>query len=317
MMSLSEIRKFIENNDNFAIIGHTNPDGDCVGSCLGMWYMLQKLGKTAYVCINSEDIPHHLDFVWNGECSAKDGQTFDAYIAIDCAGIDRLSCRNDEFNSAECTACIDHHRTNVGFAKVNAVIPDAAAAGEIIYYLAKDIMGITPEGDMADAIYTAIVSDTGGFKYSSTTSRTMKAGADLLDCGVESARIFKNLFDTYTQKQIDIVSDITSTLTTHLDGKVAVIYVTDELLESKGMRFDEVDFITNLPRSIEGVEVGVFLKKRGDEVKISLRSGENVDVSQIASTLGGGGHIRAAGITLKCSLDEAKETILKEIEKVL
>ncbi len=317
MMSLNQIKKFIENNDNFAIIGHTNPDGDCVGSCLGMWYMLSALGKKSAVCINNEDVPHHLEFMWNGDCSAKDGQSFDAYIAIDCAGLDRLSCRSEEFAAAERTACIDHHRTNVGFAKVNAVIPDAAAAGEIIYCLAAEVIGINPTGDMADAIYTAIVSDTGGFKYSSTTSRTMKAGASLLDNGVESALIFKNLFDTYTKKQIDIVGDITSTLTTHFNGKVAVIYVTDELLESKDMRFDEVDFITNLPRSIEGVEVGVFLKKRGDEVKISLRSGESVDVSKIAATLGGGGHMRAAGITLRCSLDEAKDTILKEIEKVI
>ncbi|MBQ6998684.1 MAG: bifunctional oligoribonuclease/PAP phosphatase NrnA [Clostridia bacterium] len=317
MMSLNEIKKFIEDNDNFAIIGHANPDGDCVGSCLGMWYMLRKLGKCADVCINSEDVPHHLKFIWNNSCSAKDGQQFDAYIAIDCAGADRLSTKSEEFAAAERTACIDHHRTNTGFAKVNAVIPDAAAAGEIIYYLAADIIGITPIGEMADAIYTAIVSDTGGFKYSSTTARTMRAGASLLENGVESALIFKNLFDTYTKKQIDIVGDITSTLTMHFNGKVAVIYVTDELLESKNMRFDEVDFITNLPRSIEGVEVGVFLKKRGDEVKISLRSGESVDVSQIAASLGGGGHMRAAGITLKCCLDEAKETILKEIEKVI
>lgn len=317
MMSLSEIKKFIEENDNFAIIGHTNPDGDCVGSCLGMWYMLRAIGKRAAVCINGDDVPHHLEFIWNSDCSAKDAQGFDAYIAIDCAGADRLSCKGDEFLAAERTACIDHHRTNSGFAKVNAVIPDAAAAGEIMYYLAAEVMGITPTGAMADAIYTAIVSDTGGFKYSSTTSRTMRAGAALLDNGVESAAIFKNLFDTYTKKQIDIVGDITSTLTTHFNGKAAVIYVTDELLDSRDMRFDEVDFITNLPRGIEGVEVGVFLKKRGDEVKISLRSGESVDVSAIAASLGGGGHMRAAGITLKCSLDEAKETILKEIEKVI
>ncbi len=317
MMSLNEIKKFIEDNDNFAIIGHANPDGDCVGSCLGMWHMLRTMGKRAAVCINGEDVPHHLEFIWDNSCSAKDVQEFDAYIAIDCASADRLSAKIEDFNSAERTACIDHHRTNTGFAKVNAVIPDAAAAGEIMYYLASDVMGIKPTGAMADCIYTAIVSDTGGFKFSSTTARTMRAGAALLENGVESAAIFKKLFDTYTKKQIDIIGDITSTLTTHFGGKVAVIYVTDELLESKDMRFDEVDFITNLPRGIEGVEVGVFLKKRGDEVKVSLRSGESVDVSQIASTLGGGGHMRAAGITLKCSLDEAKETILKEIEKEL
>lgn len=316
-MSLSAIKNFIEAHDNFAVIGHANPDGDCIGSCLGMWYMLRAMGKKAAFCIKGDTVPHNLNFIWNSEAEADTEQSFDAYIAMDCAGLDRLSCRGEEFASAEHTACIDHHRTNTGFAKINAILPDAAATGEIMYYLASEIMGIAPTGDMAECIYTAVVADTGGFKYSSTTSRTMRAGAALLDAGVDNVYVFKNLFDTYTQKQISIVGDIASTLTMHFDGRVAVIHVTDELLESRDMLFNEVDFLTNLPRGIEGVEVGAFLKKRGDEVKISLRSGENVDVSQIAASLGGGGHMRAAGITLKCSLDEAKDIILKEIEKVL
>ncbi len=316
MMSLSLIKKFIEENDNFAIIGHANPDGDCIGSCLGMWYMLKAMGKSAAVMIKSDDVPRYLGFIWNTAAEATPSQTFDAYIALDCAGLDRLSCLNEEFASGEVTACIDHHRTNGGFAKVNAVLPDAAATGEIMYYLAAEVMGIAPTGAIADCIYAAIVSDTGGFKYSSTTSRTMGAGAALLDAGVDNVTIFKNLFDTYTQKQIAIIGDITSTLTTHFSGKVAVIHVTDELLESKGMRFDEVDFLTNLPRGIEGVEVGVFLKKRGEDIKISLRSGESVDVSQIAAGLGGGGHMRAAGITIKGSLDEVKQIILNELGKL-
>lgn len=316
-MSLKAIKEFIEQNDNFAIIGHANPDGDCIGSCLGMWYMLRAMGKNASVLIEDDDVPHFLKFIWNSHASAKADAHFDAYIAMDCADIGRLIRGGEDFAASANTACIDHHRTNGGYAKVNAVIPDAAATGEIMFYLATEIMGINPTGTMADCIYVAIVSDTGGFKYSSTTSRTMRAGAALLEAGVDNVSIFKKLFDTYTQKQIDIIGDVTSTLTMHFDGKVGVIYVTDELLESKGMRFDEVDFLVSLPRDIEGVEVGVFLKKRGDEVKISLRSGENVDVSEIAASLGGGGHMRAAGITLKCGLDEAKSTILNEIEKAL
>ena len=316
-MSLYEIKNFIEENDNFAIIGHANPDGDCIGSCLGMWYMLTAMGKKASVLINDDDVPHFLKFIWNSDAEASDNAHFDAYIAMDCADIDRLIRGKEEFAASANTACIDHHRTNKGFGRINAVLPDAAATGEIMFYLATEIMGIVPEGKMADSIYVAIVSDTGGFKYSSTTSRTMRAGASLLDAGVDNVTIFKKLFDTYTQKQIDIIGDVTSTLTMHFGGKAGVIYVTDELLKSKNMRFDEVDFLVSLPRGIEGVEVGVFLKKRGDEVKISLRSGESVDVSEIAASLGGGGHMRAAGITLKCGLDEAKETILNKLKEVL
>lgn len=316
-MSLAEIKSFIEKHDNIAVIGHVNPDGDCIGSCLGLWYLLKELGKNAAVCIKSDDVPRHLKFIWNPLAEAKEGHSFDAYISVDCASVDRLSCLNDEYSMSKNTACIDHHRTNNGFGSVNAVIPTAPAAGEIIYSLAADVFGIRPMGDMADAIYTAIVSDTGGFKYSSTTSYTMRVGADLLDAGVNGTAIFKNIFDTYTKKQIEIVSDITATLTTYFDGKVASITVTDELLESKGMRFDDIDFITNLPRSIEGVEVGVYFKKKSDEIRVSLRSGESVDVSLIAASFGGGGHARAAGITFKCSLEEAKETILNKLKEVL
>ena len=316
-MSLIEIKNFIEKHDNIAVIGHINPDGDCIGSCLGLWYLLKSIGKNAAVCIKSDDVPRHLKFIWNPLAEMKEGQIFDAYISVDCASVERMYCLNDVFAESEHTACIDHHRTNSGFGTVNAVIPTAPAAGEIIYSLAADVFGIKPTGEMADAIYTAIVSDTGGFKYSSTTSYTMRVGADLLDAGVNGTAIFKNLFDTYTKKQIEIVSDITATLTTYFDGKVASITVTDELLESKGMRFDEIDFITNLPSSIEGLEGGGYFTQKCDEVKVSLRSGERVDVSLIAASFGGGGHARAAGITFKCGLEEAKETILNKLKEVL
>ncbi len=316
-MSLSEIKKFIEANDNFAIIGHTNPDGDCVGSCMGLWYMLKTMGKSARVIMDTEDVPPFLRFIWNSESSGGEGDSFDAYIALDCAGADRLARFKDEFCSFKNTACIDHHRTNVGFAGVNAIFPDAAATGEIIYRLATEMSNLTLTAEAAKCIYTAIASDTGGFKYSSTTGDTLRAGADLLDLGLDSAAIHKRLFDTYTLGQIQLISDITSTLSMHFGGKVAVISVTDELLSSRGMRADDADFLVSLPRSIEGVEVGVFLKKRGNDVKVSLRSGDSADVSEIAARLGGGGHIRAAGITLQnVDTENAKEIILGELKNL-
>jgi len=316
-MSLSEIKSFIKEHDNFAIIGHANPDGDCIGSCLGLWHILTSMGKKAYVKINGADFPHHLEFIRTKQAEADSETVFDAYIALDCAGLDRLSCCSEEFSACANTACIDHHRTNAGFASVNAVIPSAAATGEIIYRLAKEQLGVELDKNAAECIYTAIVSDTGGFKYSSTTGDTMRIGADLLDMGIDSAGIYKKLFDTYTKQQIDIISDVTSTLTTHFNGRVAVISISDELLNERNMRLDDVDFLVSLPRAIEGCQVGVFLKKRGDTVKVSLRSGESVDVSEIAARLGGGGHLRAAGITLDANLEQAKEIILAEIEKVI
>ena len=316
-MDLKGIKSFIENNDNFAILGHANPDGDCLGSCMGMWYMLKELGKKAAVMIYDDDVPHFLKFLQKSDAIASENQKFDAYIAMDCADISRIAHGGDALSACENTACIDHHRTNEGFAKVNAIFPDAAATGEIVYYLSAEVMGIKPVGAMAECIYAAIVADTGGFKFSSTTAKTMRAGASLIENGVDNVSVFKALFDTYTKEQMDIIGDVTATLTTHFGGKVAVIHVTDELLIERGMRLDDVDFLVSMPRGIEGVEVGVFLKKRGEQVKVSLRSGESVDVSEIAKSLGGGGHMRAAGITLDATLEEAKKIILDKLEKVL
>ena len=149
-MSLAEIKNFIEANNNFAIIGHTNPDGDCIGSCLGLWHLIKSLGKNAAVMIKAEDYPRHIEFLKTPEAQAKDDDVFDAYISVDCAASDRLLCCSDIFKDALNSACIDHHRTNMGFAKVNAVMPDAAAAGEIIYRLAKEQFGIDPKGKMAE-----------------------------------------------------------------------------------------------------------------------------------------------------------------------
>ena len=314
-MDLRGIKSFIENNDNFAILGHANPDGDCIGSCMGMWYMLKELGKKASVMIYDDDVPRFLKFLLNGDAIASENQEFDAYIVMDCADISRIAHGGEKLADCENTACIDHHRTNDGFAKVNAIFPDAAATGEIVYYLSAEVMGVKPLGAMAECIYAAIVADTGGFKYSSTTAQTMRAGAYLIENGVDNVSVFKALFDTYTKEQMDIIGDVTATLTTHFGGKVAIIHVTDDLLIKRGMRLDDIDFLVSMPRGIEGVEVGVFLKKRGDQVKVSLRSGESVDVSEIAKSLGGGGHMRAAGITLDATLDEAKQIILNSLKE--
>lgn len=313
-MSLSAVKSFIEANDNFAIIGHTNPDGDCVGSCMGLWHVLKGLGKRAKIIMATEDVPPFLRFIWDEDSAGDVNGNYDAYIALDCAGADRLAYLKDEFTSFGKTACIDHHRTNTGFASINAIFPDSAATGEIIFNL-TNLMSPTISKRAAECIYTAIVSDTGGFKYSSTTGDTLRAGAGLLDLGVDSAGIHKVLFDTYTLSQIELIGDIVSTLTMHFDGKVGIISVSDELLEDRGMRGDDADFIVALPRAIEGIKVGVFLKKRGEDVKVSFRSAEDVDVSEIASRLGGGGHICAAGATIQSAdIDKAKRIVLSHLE---
>lgn len=315
-MSLTAVKDFIEANDNFAIIGHVNPDGDCVGSCMGLWHTIRGLGKQAKIIMATEDVPPFLRFIWDENASGDAYSDYDAYIAVDCAGADRLGYLKDEFTAFENTVCIDHHRTNVGFASINAIFPDAAAAGEIIFSLAK-MLSPTLSVKSAECIYTAIASDTGGFKYSNTTGNTLRTGADLVDTGIDSALIHKMLFDTYTLSQIELIGDIVSSLTTHFDGKVGIISVSDELLASRNMRGDDADFIVSLPRAIEGVEVGVFLKKRGDDVKVSFRSAETVDVSKVAGKLGGGGHFCAAGATIENSdIEGAKAIVLSLIEEL-
>lgn len=314
------VTDFIKGNDNFILIPHRNPDGDCLGSVTALAYAIRSMGKTAYVSLPNEPA-QRLAYLWNESLRTPEDFSADACITVDVASPDMLGdmrCVFEEINESGKTACIDHHATNGGFAQVNCVDANAAAAGEIVFELIKDKLACPLTKNICENLYSAIASDTGCFRYSNTTPKTHRIAALLMETGINSSAIIKRLFETTTMESLSVSAELINGARFFEDGRICVMTADAEMLKRHGMTFDDVDEFAALPRTIDGVEIGVFLKvKSTDEVKISLRSNAYADVSKMAAELGGGGHARAAGVTIHGTRDEALGAILAEAKKHL
>lgn len=340
MMMLKEIAEKISKAGKIAILPHISADGDALGSCLALGLALRKAGKDVAV-FSEEEVPAVYGFLpgldmlkvyKSGGCEAEetvsgcksgkdecsmDIMPFDLVIALDTGDMDRLGKRAALFNSTENTVNIDHHTTNTGFASINYVDMHASAVGEIIYRLVE-IMGISLDRDISTCLYVAISTDTGGFRYSNTTSDTHRIAANLVDRSIDVAAISQRVFDSTSLPKVRLMGEVINSLELLQDGKVAFCAVTREMLERSGAKEEDCDGLVNIGRNIEGVEVSVLLKKLDHKlVKANLRSKEYVDVAAIANIFNGGGHKRAAGFTFEGQIDDIKNRILDKIGEVL
>ena len=313
---LTGIVDFLKENDNFILIPHRNLDGDCLGSVTALLLGLRSIGKTAFISLPEEPVSR-LAYLWSEDYRTPPDFECDVCIGVDVAATYMMGDLYEEiFVKAPKTACIDHHGTNCGYAQINAVVPEASAAGEVVYDILKDGLGCDMTEEICISLYSAISSDTGCFRYSNTTPKTHRIAACLVESGIDASEIVRRLFETKSLNSVKIQSDIVDTMEFCCNGKVCVVTVDQPMLDKYGMTFAMVDDYAGLPRNIEGVEVGVFLKVKGaDEVKASLRSNSYADVSKVAASLGGGGHIRAAGVTVNDTPDKAKKLIIDAIEK--
>lgn len=299
------------------IFTHINPDGDALGSSYSLKSVLKAMGKRAevYLCGSAE--PCVCDIVsasFEPEFSAEE---CDMLIALDCADIERLGIFKDTFASHNNTAAIDHHVTHRHFAG-ETIVGDISSTCELIYGMYKE-MGVTLGIDAATDLYTGIATDTGNFKYSSVTGETHRVAAELIEMNVPFAEISKRVFDTKTRQYLALKSRAIAALEFYCDNKVAVLKLDNSDFEECGIGEAEASGIVTLPCQIEGVEVGIYIRQRGDEgLKISLRSARYVDVAEVAGIFGGGGHIRAAGYSVEESKrNENLKKLIAEIEKRL
>lgn len=313
---MEQIVSIIRKYTSFAVCGHVNPDGDCIGSCVALCRALEQLGKRAVLLIEPGDVPAHLTEIWDGRfCGPADGA--EVFCVLDCADAQRLSCGSARLEQIPVTFCIDHHKTNAGFAQVNVIDAQASATGELIFALIQ-ALDLPMTKELALPLYGAISADTGNFRYSNTTPRTHEIAARLLETGIDFYGLTRRMFDTMTVGQLQAQAYAVEHLTLHCGGQAAFLPMSYQYLEAHGMTFDEVDFLSTLPRTIEGVEVGVYFKQKSErEVKVSFRSNDRVDVAALAGRFGGGGHIRAAGATICDTLENAMAQILQALEEVL
>ncbi len=315
---MESIAKIITENSSFSLVIHTNPDGDCIGSAVALAKTLRELGKTADIYCDGE-VPTRLSFLAGDDviatCSKED---YDVCIAVDVAELSMMGALKDTvFTMCKTTCCLDHHGTNSGYCDFNYVDPKASAAGEVIYKLINKL-GAKISPDIALPLYVAIASDTGSFRYSNTTSDTHAIVSALMETGIDVSSVMRRLFEVKTIEQLRLNAEVVSNLKFYEDGKICVCIVDEKMLSKYNMSFTEADDIASIPRSIAGVEVGIYVKVKGEnECKVSLRSNDYVDVSAIAKSLGGGGHIRAAGLTVEKGPLETEKIVVELVKKVI
>ena len=298
-----------------AIGGHVRPDGDCFGSCMGLyqyvknWYpdvetdiFLEELPDSFCMFSSTNEIQHEV----------SDKKVYDLFIALDCADKSRLGFSECLFDTAKTTLCIDHHISNPAFAKENYIVPEASSTSELVYRLIEKEK-ITAE--IAEFLYLGIVHDTGVFQYSCTSPETMEAAAELMRRGIRASEIIDKTFYEKTYAQNKVLGKALESSELLMDGKCIVSYITQEMMEAYQVKPKDLEGIVSQLRVTKGAEVAIFLYEQSSgEYKISLRASGDVDVSRIAQHFGGGGHKKAAGATMCGKPEEIIEAVTQQIQ---
>ncbi len=316
-MTLDEILEEIKKAESIVLLTHETPDGDAIGSSLGMKLALRKIGKEADLIVTK--YARTFNFLPNIEeiKTTSDVEKYDLAISLDCATIKRIDNR-EYFDKAKKTISIDHHGSNEMYADINYVNPVAPACSEIVLTMLS-YFNIEIDKEIGTCLMMGIITDTGGLQYPSTTADTFEYAAELLRKGVDIADICRRTLQEKTKSNFELQKIIMENLELLEDGKLAFSYVTKQnLLDVKAEEGDH-EGLVNIGRSIEGVEVSAFIRQEDDEniFKISMRSNGKVNVSDVCLMFGGGGHARAAGAKVQGTVQQVKEKIIKEVKKYL
>lgn len=304
----------VKKANTIAISGHIRPDGDCVGSCMGLYLYLKEMFPQKEVTVYLEEIPNTLKFMKGTDAIVHEAEdkVYDLYIALDCGDLGRLGFASPMFEKAKHTFLVDHHLSNQSFADENVIHPDASSTSELIFDL-LDYEKISRE--VAECLYTGMVHDTGVFRYTCTHPSTMRAAAALMEKGIDFSDIITKTFDEKTHLQNQVLGKCLMDSELYLNGACIFAYITKEEMDAFPVLPKHLDGIVSQLKLTKGVEVAMFAYELEDGVfKVSLRSTEAVDVSKIAGKFCGGGHARAAGCTLKGEIMGNLPAVLDEIK---
>lgn len=316
----SRILNLIRNSRDFLIVSHINPEGDAIGSCLALAIALKRMGKKVYV-LNKCPVPEILKFLPSSKLFRQKAprKQFDVLLIVDCntmerTGFDSLKGRN--------TIIVDHHILPAhvkGAIRSGSVLsftdPDASATGELVYKLLKALK-VPIDKRIATNLYTAILVDTGGFRYSNTTPESLVIASSLVEAGAEPWQITKEVYENIPYNTMSLLALAFSTLERR-DG-VAWMTVTQDMFKKTGTTAEDTENFVDYPRMVNGIEVAVFFREDSKEsCKVSLRSKGNINVQKIAERFGGGGHAAAAGCNLKGSLQEVRSKVLRTVRKAI
>jgi len=319
-MSKSDVRAIVEavkKARRVLIATHVFPDGDALGSQIGLGNILEGLGKEV-VLYGEEEVSYLYDFLPCCErlvTEIPDPETIDCAFALDCGDRLRLGEKVDELLAIRPFLVVDHHAGHKNFGDLRWVDQHRASTGEMVYELAE-ALGADLSYDAAFCLFAAIVSDTGSFKYASVTEETFRVAAKLIAKGVNPEVVSGKLFDNFTEQRLHLLQSVLSTLELYGGGKAAVITATSKMFEITGTEPRDTETFINYPRSLASVKVAVFLKETDDVISVSMRSkGSRYDVAEVARKFGGGGHRNAAGCKFRNgeTLGEVRELLFEEI----
>ena len=316
-MNLKAARRFIESHRDFILAAHRSPDGDTLGSCLALRLALQSLGKHAVVAC-ADPVPPFLSYLGGSETVTNEPDHVpEAVIYIDCACHNRVGALEPLLDQAPHCFCIDHHVTNPLESGDGDWVEPTGATAEMIERLLCD-MGVPLTKEIAECLYTAIVTDTGNLSYSNTTPDTFRIAGELCATGIDLAELNRRLFRTMPVRKARLLARTLDKMMFYEDGLIALSCITKSDLEACGAVEADVEGLIDYLRDLESVEVACTLREAADgTIRGSLRAKRGADVSAPAVRLGGGGHPRAAGLTLKAPMEQAKEQLLPELIRAI
>ena len=309
-MKTSEAAKLFRSKDNFLLLTHKNPDGDTVGSAAALCHALRRAGKTAYLFRNPEITEKYRSFA--EPYYAPEGFEAVFAVAVDVAAEKLLP----PGYSGKVDFCVDHHPSNSQYAPKSLIAPSKASCGEIVMQLIKALNGEIDKEE-ADLLYVAVSTDCGCFVYANTRADTLRAAAELLDCGADNRELNVRLFRKVSRARMKLEGMIFSGMEFYRDGKISFATITQEMLREAGATEDDLDDISGLAGKAQGSILSITLREQENgESRISLRSSPEVDCSEICAVFGGGGHAMAAGCNIQSAPEKAKRMLLDVIDEV-
>lgn len=312
-INIQECANLLKSWDNILILCHAHPDGDTLGSGFALLRALLKMGKTARVMCDDE-IPHKYSYLYDDIEMQEVSE--DYVVAVDVATVNLLGSLQEKYGD-RVNLSIDHHATNTNYAENLLLNEDAAANCEIVYEVIN-ALGVEIDSKTAACLYTGLTTDTGCFRYSSTTSNTYRCAAELIDLGADNGRINRLMFETKTKKFAALERLATQSMQFFLNERVCVITITNEMYEQTGTDEQDTEALPPLTRQIEGVEIGLTIREKKDKTcKCSIRTFESVNAADLASAFGGGGHKQAAACRFDCDVETAKKMLVEKSKELL
>jgi len=318
MIVLKKINEVIEANNSFLVTAHEGPDGDAVGSSLALASYFTELGKDVTIHL-IDPVPEIYKFLPLAEkvLNTLPDKHYDVCFVLDVGEFRRAGKEIVNCKTIGMFINIDHHKTEDHFGAINYIDPKAAATGVLIYRIIKDA-GKDISYNSALSIYSAIITDTGSFRYSNANPEAFSIAGEMIEKGVNPWNIAEHLYESQPKERLLLLAEALSTLDFSECGKIGSLAVTLDMYEKTGASAELTDGFVNYPRSVRGVEVAIFFRElEPGHFKVGFRSKGKIDVSSIAATFGGGGHQNAAGCEIKGSLTEVRKIIYDKLQSVL